>query len=236
MKKAVIALTLIAGLLVVFLVKTRSQAGSQTENLAKELQSLSNKVTEAQTRLVMNQALSNDKLSTLQINLDLRLKELASVSNLLQQARQSIASEQQAGAKAASEAQAANARVGELEDAQADLKRKLEPIPGLEAQIKTLTSNLAVLSAERDALSLELREVRLSEAEGQRKLQDPVFLRLQTARLEDEARLAKQLASAGSGSKLVRKSQLELMPDGTVKLKPPTNIVAKASSGKKPAK
>jgi chromosome segregation ATPase len=230
MKKAVVVLAVVAGLLAVLLWKTRSRAQEEGEQQVKVIQTLSNKVTEVETRMVMNQALGNDKLSTVQTNLELRLRDLARLSNHVAQARKALTAEQEARSTALSEAQASRTRLAEVEAEVADLKARLEPMAAVQAQVGTLNSNLASLRAERDALSQDLARARLSEAQLQLKLQDVASLRIQVAKLEDEARLARELAAAGPDPRLIRQSRLELMPDGSVKLVPPANIPTKPSS------
>jgi hypothetical protein len=234
MKNAVIILGLLCALLVLFAYKKSHGANELLEQAATSVNTLSNKLTEVQTRMVLTQAVTSDTLTNLQGQLTGRLQELASLSNRLDQlgkAKQALQKELEANYL---ELQTKRARLAELQGLPEQAQSQALAVASLEQSLATGKVALASARAEKDVLEQELYKLRVQKAELELKLLQPSYLRLRAAKLEDEAALARKLAKSKSKNSPDRRAHLELQPDGTVQPLPPTNRIV--LQDEKPAK
>ncbi|MBI5387729.1 MAG: hypothetical protein HZA90_23965 [Verrucomicrobia bacterium] len=218
MKNAVILLSILCALFAGAWFMRNSQANQQEAASLAALQTLSNKVAEVQTRLVMNQAKASDAQGLLQTNLTQRLAELAGLSNHLARTAASLAATQKELQAAHSEAATRAVRVTELEGQNDALARQVASLAPLEKQLADVRQQVAAVASERVAALQECGRLQVEKAEVLRKLEDPAFLRRQSAQVEQETKLATALAKQKPSASASRLARLELQPDGTVRL------------------
>ncbi len=216
-KITAIILAVLVAVLGFALFKANTGAGHQAESDAATITSLSNQVTELRTKL----ALEHSNLDLAQSNhfalLHRRTAELNTTSNRLVQTALLLdrAREETRIAQAAIPSQAV--AVATLEAQRDELQRQAAQIPGLQQEIAELKEQVQQGQFARAALDETLGLARASQAELERKLEDPAFLRLQ-ARRADEAAALRQRTAAGESIRVTdRRVRLELQPDGTVR-------------------
>ena len=119
------------------------------------------------------------------------------------------------------------ARIAVLEGERDELVRRLAAIPGLEKQVADLKAKVSGVTTDRDFLFSEVRRLELEKADLDRKLDDANFLRVQLAKVEEDAELKRRLIKAGTSASVSSKARLELQADGTVRPLLPVDTQAK---------
>jgi chromosome segregation ATPase len=223
MRNALIVVSLLCVILVVSVFRVRSNAASQLESAQKVIDGFSNKVTEAQTRLVMGQALTLDATNKLRAQIEQEMKRGAALSNQLHQARQAATTLRQELDAHTLSLGRNNARVEELESSLQDVKARLEEALRVAGQVEQTRKEAQLTAAERDQALHDTQNISLAKAEIERLLQNPAFLRAQLERLEQQARWAKQAARRNLSQLQDPRAPLQLQPDGSVRVLASTN-------------
>jgi uncharacterized protein involved in exopolysaccharide biosynthesis len=217
MKNAVIILGIFCAMLLTSQYLNRGKARRLTEESAKETLTLSNKLAEVQTRLVMNQALAADAQTNLQSQLEKRAREITAFSNRYTAASQTIASTRKEAQTTRAELEAKSARLAEVEWERDELKHRIDQLKFLEQSQAELRSNLAAATAQRDVAIQEAQRWQLAKSDLDNKFNDTNALRFQLKKLEDQAKLNRRVAQGMPLSQYNRLTTLILEPDGSVK-------------------
>jgi len=220
MKPPVIILALVCAALAVALFLGKRGAGTALAEAATNQVSLSNEVSKLRGKLVETQSRAIGTQTNLQASLDRRTAELVNASNRVAQVKAMLAATQEEFARAQSELGARAERIGALENQRDELSRKLEAVPALETQLADVKRQILYATGDRDTLLKESQRLQLENAGLQRKMRDLEFLRLQTAKVEQEIEAAKRLAHARPGSSPDLRRPIVLEDDGTVRLGP----------------
>ena len=223
MKALVIVLSLVCAGLAYGLFQRNSSAGRQATAAETLLTTLSNKVSELETKVVMTQAEAAHAQSNLQSVVTLRTSELANTSNRLVQLNLLYRAAQTEGRTAQSDAQSLSGKLAVLEAERDGLQRNLTAVAAVEKKLADTRDKLAATAAERNAFRQDVGRLELEKAELLRKLEDVNFLRLQLTRAEEDAAALRRLAKAGPGAPVSSKTRLELLDDGTVRPALPAN-------------
>lgn len=217
MKTVVIILSVVCAGLAYGLYKRGAGADTEAAAAIKLQESLTNQIRQLETKLAMEHATSSQSISNAQSLLSRRDASLTYTSNRLVQANL-LAGAAQAELRAMQPEQASKAaRIAVLEGERDELARRLASIPALEKQVSDGKAKLAGVTRDRDFLFSEVRRLELEKAEQDRKLDDAGFLRVQLARLEEDAALKRRLIKAGTSASVSSKARLELQADGTVR-------------------
>jgi len=225
MKAFVIILCVVCAALAYGLFQRNSSAGRQATEAETLLTTLSNKVSELETKAVMVQAEAAHAQSNLQSLVTLRTSELANTSNRLVQLNLLYRAAQTDGRTAQSDAQALAGKLAVLEAERDGLQRNLTAVAAVEKKLADARDRLAATTAERNAFRQDVGRLEVEKAELLRKLEDISFLRLQLTRAEEDAAVMRRAAKAGPGAPVSSKARLELLEDGTVRPALPANGV-----------
>ncbi len=217
MKTVVIILSIVCLGLAVGYYQSTGTAKREAETSAGKWQSLSNQVAEMRTKLAMEQGTSGTARSNLQSALDRRTIELLVTSNRLAQTALQLGAVQQDLRAAQTDLQTKAGAVATLEAQREELHRRLEAIPVLQKEVNDAREMLTRIRGERDELGQSLGRARVEKADLERTLDDPMLLRLQIKKAEDNTALRKQLAADGRVHPSDKRARLELQPDGTVR-------------------
>ena len=217
MKAFVIILSVACAGLAYGLFQRNSSADHQATEVETRLTTLSNKVTELETKVVMTQADAAHAQSNLQSLVTLRTSELANTSNRLVQLNLLYRAAQADGRTAQSDAQSLSGKLAVLEAERDGLQRNLTAVAAVEKKLADARDKLAATTAERNAFRQDVGRLEVEKAELLRKLEDISFLRLQLTRAEEDAAVLRRAAKAGPGTPVSSKARLELLDDGTVR-------------------
>jgi len=225
MKAFVIILCVVCAGLAYGLFQRNSSADRQATDAETRLTTLSNKVSELETKVVMTQAEAAHATSNWQSLVTLRTSELANTSNRLVQLNLLYRVAQTEGCTAQTGSQSFAARLAVLEAERDGLQRNLIAVAAVEKKLTDARDKLAATTAERNAFRQDVGRLEVEKAELLRKLEDISFLRLQLTRAEDDAAVLRRSARAGPGAPVSSKARLELLDDGTVRPALPANGV-----------
>lgn len=199
------------------LFKRGSSASAQAEADAKTIASLSNRVSEIETRLVLEKSNIEVARTNHQAAFDRRTAELLVTSNRLVQTRQLLDRADTELTAVRHDVSARATAIGALESQREELQRTAAVIPRLEREAIELRKQLARTQIDRAALQETLGRARAEKADLERKLEDPLFLKLQERRVLEAAEM-RQRAAAGQRIDISDpRVRLELQPDGTVR-------------------
>ena len=213
---AAILAVLVAGLAFA-LYKRNSSAGVQSETDAKVIGSLSNQVTELRTKLALEHSNLQLTISNHQAQLSRRSAEVAATSNRLVKVGLSLDQSREETHAAQAEISAKAAALATLEAQRDEGQRQVEVMRALQLESAELKERLRQSQFAHAALQETLGRVRLDQADLERKLEDPAFLRLQVRRVEDAAELRRRTAANQRIRSTDPRVQLHLQPDGTVR-------------------
>lgn len=193
------------------------KAKEEQAQAEKRISALSNNLVRTETQLT-DQIQVN---TTLETNLDLRVKELVTTSNRLSDVISNLAQTQadaQAAAKAAQDEIARrDSKISELEGRNDDLTRKMTDlntsIVELEKQIAETERKLSASEGDREFLLAELKRMQTEKADLEKQFNDLALLRDQIRKLRDELSIAKRLET-------IRRGLYGAEPKGADKLQP----------------
>jgi chromosome segregation ATPase len=175
------------------------QAEKELVAAQSQLQTLSNEVAEARTKIEEESKLA----AYLQSNLTQRATELTVASNSVSQTAEALSSAQTELKSAQSELQKQTARVTELEGQKDEMQSKLNELAGsiktLNTQIAETKRKLSAAEGDRDSLTKELARLQSDKAELLRQFNDLAALRAQVALLREEAAVNQRLAWMAQG-------------------------------------
>jgi chromosome segregation ATPase len=217
MKALLIVLSLVCVGLGYGFVQRNRNASREAAAAEARFNAFSNQVSELSTKLTMNQAEAAHTQSNLQHLATLRLGELASTSNRLVQLNLLYRAAQSETRAAQSEVQAFAAKLAVLEAERDVLRRNAGSTAVLEKKLAEAREKLAALTSERNSCQQEIGRLEVERVDLLRKLDDAAFLRLQLARVEEDAAVQRRMARAGSAGTVDPKARLELLADGTVR-------------------
>ncbi|HOW65142.1 MAG TPA: hypothetical protein P5186_06705 [Candidatus Paceibacterota bacterium] len=223
MKNALIILSIFCTMLLASSYLHRGKARQQAEESAREIVTLSNKVVELETRLVMNQALAVDAQTNLQVRIEKCTKETAAFSNRLAQVSKLFHAAQKESQAVHAELESKALRLNEVEGELDNSSRRLEHLRLLETNLIELKASLLSVTAQRDHALQESRSVQVEKNEIEHQFNDLNALRLQTKKLEEQARLNRRVARGISADQYNRQAPLTLESNGTVKPLPPVS-------------
>jgi chromosome segregation ATPase len=226
MKTPVVILSVICVALAAALFLRNRSANSAQAAATKTQQSLSDEIAQFRVKLIQAQVQGIQIRTNLQAALDRRTAELINASNRVVQLKAIWATTQEEVAQAQRDLAAQSERITAVETQRDGLNRKLDIVPGLEKQLAETKGNLGFLLSDREALEKERQRLQLQNAELQRQLGDPDFLRAQTARVEEEIQARRRLASAKPGGSPDLRRPLVLQGDGSVRLAAPSDAPA----------
>lgn len=197
--------------------KRNTSAATQSEADARTIGSLSNQVTELRTKLALEHSNLEVARSNQQAHLGRRTAELITASNRLVQTSLLLAHAREETQAAQAQLPAKAAAFATLEAQQDELQRQAALIPGLQRGITVMKDQLQQSQFAQAALEESLGRARASQADLERKFEDPAFLRLQ-ARRADEAAEMRQRTAAGQRVRVSDpRVRLDLQPDGTIR-------------------
>jgi chromosome segregation ATPase len=223
MKALVIILSLVCAGMAYGLFQRNSSAGKRATETETLLTTLSNKVSELETKVIMTQAEAAHAQSNLQSLVTLRTSELANTSNRLVQLNLLYRAAQTDGRTAQSDAQSLAGKLAVLEAERDALQRNLTAVAAVEKKLADAQDKLSATTAERNSFRQDIGRLELEKAELLRKLEDVNFLRLQLTRAEEDAAELRRLAKAGPAAPVSSRTRLELLDDGTVRPALPAN-------------
>ena len=212
-----VLVVLVAGSLFL-LYRARSEAATQAENDAKTLVTLTNQLSEAKTRLALEQGTLIQVQSNLQATLQHRMAELTYFSNRFVQTGLLLSNAQQEKAALQGELPAKAVAISTLEAVRDELIRQTEALPQLEHEIADQKLKLDQARLAQASQQELLAKARHEAAELERKLMDSAFVRLQARRLDEAAELRQQEAAGRKVRATDPRSRLELQPDGSVQV------------------
>jgi len=230
MRNALIVVSALTVLLLLGFIKVRRNAASELEAARKEIVLFSNKVTEAQTRLVLGQALTVEATNKMKAHLDQVVQRGLALSNQLHQAHTH-------GERLRQELEAARASLSSnllyLETLEAQLHQTetdLEQARSAAAATDKLLRAKSVAESERDKAMKEIERLRLAAAETESLLRNPAFLRARLEQVQREARAAQQAPRDNMKRYGKEQAPLKLNEDGTVLVMSVTNSAFKAAT------
>lgn len=198
------------------LFKRNSSANAQADNYAATNSMLASNITELRTKLMLEHGNAGVVQTNHQAMLDRANAQVGVFSNRLVQSALLLSNAQHQVQTAQIDLQAKAAAVASLEAERNDLQLRLEPIPSLAKEIADMKQRQAQAMFERDRNAEALGRVSLEKADLERKLEDPLFLRVQERRVLEAAEL-RQRAAAGQRINISDpRMQLKLQPDGSV--------------------
>lgn len=231
MKKAAVALVVLAALLAFALYRTRQSAAQVVTRGQADVRALTNRVAELEMKLNHQERLaaaSSSQLTNCTDALNQRAAELAGLRTAISRAESGIRqarSELETAARARqqfdSEIASLKSRIAELESALAEA----------EVKVRFGTEQLQVLSTERNEVMLQLAQMRHEYDRLRARLSDPSLLQAELGALRRNTSATnraealwppKQQVSFPRSSFLPTKSPspLELLPDGSVQAAP----------------
>ena len=212
----IILLVVIAGLGFA-LYKRGGGAGAQADKDAITIATLKSNVTQLGERLTNELDSAAVARTNAQAAFDRRTAELITTSNRLVQTRLLLEQSQQETRAARSEVAARVAAVTTLEAQRDDLQRQAATVPVLQREATESKERLNQVYLAQAGLYDTLGRVRFDLAELERKLQDPLFLRIQERRVIEEAEMRQKAAAKERINTSDRRLLLELQPDGSVR-------------------
>lgn len=199
------------------LYKRNASAGEQAETDAKAMLSLSNQLSEARSKLAAEQGGFTLSQNNQVAALTRRTAEFFNVSNLLVQARQRWEDKQQEANAAHAEVSSKAAAIALLDAQQDELQRRVAAIPGLQSELAEVKEKLNRMYSAQASIYDQLGRARLEASDLERKLADPLFLRLQERRLLETAEVRQKAAAKERIDTSDPRVSLELQPDGSVR-------------------
>jgi chromosome segregation ATPase len=193
-----------------------SQAKAQNQKAVTEIASLSNQVTELSTRLVLEGVKATDAQSLASSNLALCVRQLAALSNTQTHAKAQLASTQDALQKSQADTAARQAQLDALQPQLAAAQANVELLNAEVLQLAPSRKSLVAAQQKISELTAELGVLRVQFAELSKQVEDPGFLRLQSEKARDLAKLRKRQAEAKPDAPPDKRAPLVLLPDGTV--------------------
>jgi hypothetical protein len=199
------------------LFKRNGSATAQGEKDALTISNLTASINELKTKVVLEQGNAGVSQSNHLAVLDRRTAELVMTSNRLVQTALLLSNAQHQAQSAQMDLQTKAAAHAALEAERDDLLLRLEPIPSLFKEISDLKQRQTQAMFERDQNAEALGRARLEKADLERKLEDPLFLRLQERRVLESAEMRQRAAAGQRIDASDPRVRLELQPDGTVR-------------------
>lgn len=203
-----------------FFYKSKEATAQQTDADAKTIATLSNQVSEVRTRLAMETGMNGISQSNIQYTLSRRASELLFTSNRLVQTALLLSNAQHETHIAQAQLPASATTIARLEAHRDQLLRDLEVIPGLQREIADLKRKSQDAQFAQASLQETLSRLRTENANLERQLGDPAFLRLQASRAEDAAQVRQRTTSKQAVRATDTRVRLELQPDGSVRPAP----------------
>lgn len=200
--------------------KSKESAAQQADTDAKTIATLSNQVSEVRTRLAMETGMNGISQSNIQFTLSRRAGELLFTSNRLVQTSLLLSNAQHEVHVAQAQLPVNAATIARLEAHRDQLLRELEVIPVLQREIADLKRKSQDEQFAQAALQETVSRLRTENANLERQLDDPAFLRLQASRAEDAAQVRQRTANKQAVRATDARVRLELQPDGSVRPAP----------------
>jgi chromosome segregation ATPase len=194
------------------------RAEQQLQKAAAENASLSNQVTELSTRLVLEGVKGAAAVSAAESNLTVCVRQATAVSNHLAQAKGQLASAQASVQNLQTNLAAHRAQVESLQAQLAAAQANVQVLNGEVLQLAESRKGLVAAQQKVGEVTGELGGLRVQLAELSSQIEDPEFLRLQSDKARDLAKLRKRQAAAKPGAPVDKRAPLVLLPDGTVQL------------------
>ncbi len=219
MKKAVIALGILCVALIGLMWRNHQAATGQLDQAAKEIGTLSNQLSTAEMKLNHQERLNGSLGSQLTNNVEALAKSasnLAAAQKNLTQSQAEIRTARQQAQATQSELESAKtgatALSGQIEELNRDLRAK-------GAEVVRALAQRADAENERQQALQELAQARGEIDRLNNQLRNPALLRAQLDALEK--RLAAAKHPQYDTSDIDMRLNLELQPDGTVRIPPP---------------
>ena len=220
MKTPVVLLAIVCAVLGAALYLKNSRAQKDADASAARLQTLSNQVAEVRTRLVLEQSNATVTQSNHQSALDRRAVELAAATNRLAQGQAQLAAAQAEIQRLHHELQSRTAELANLQAQRDELKQQVDRLSPLPDELGKAQERLVATEMKLNVLVTEWGALRVEHADLLHKLDDPKFLEIQLAKAREQAEWVRKMAKAKTATPKGMKSQLELLPDGTVRPAP----------------
>jgi hypothetical protein len=223
MKTLVIILGAVVLILCGVLFLNNHKADQQYHAAVTNITALSNQVTELSTRMVLEGVKAAAAQGGAESNLTHCVRQFVAASNSLALVTRQLAAAETARQAAQAERATCHAQ---LETLQAQLAAAQANVQALNAEVLQLAeSRKALVAAQQKASALTealgLLRVQYAELSGQ--IEDPEFLRLQSEKAKDLAKLRKRQAAAKPNAPADPHAPLLLLPDGSVRLASQTN-------------
>ncbi len=210
------AVVLLCGLLYI----NHSRADRRYEVAHTHNVALSNQVTELSTRLVLETVKANAASSNAATRLGFLERRLLEVTNSLDRLQSRLSTAEHERSRIQGALAVRDQEIQSLRDQLVAAQANVEAL-NLEA-LRTAALHRLLIDAESRASALmrELGRMRIENAERARQIEDLDFLRLQTEKARDLAKAREAASKPGAAPD--PRAPLALMPDGTVRVAPPS--------------
>jgi len=217
MKPLVIILGLICAALAFAYYKSHTGATEELEQATQGFATQSNKVMELTTRLNLTNGTNEIARTNLMHVLDRRTLEVLNLSNRLVQTRLLLKQTQADAQEAQAAFQAKASQIGTAEAQRDELSRQLEMLAPVQKQLADANRKLSEVLTDRELWAQEAQRLQVEKGEMQAKLENPSFLRVQLAKVQDEAEMKRRYSQGRIPDAHDRRVQLQLQEDESVR-------------------
>ncbi|MBN2506404.1 MAG: hypothetical protein JXQ71_06890 [Verrucomicrobia bacterium] len=223
MKTLVIVLAAAVLILCGVLLMNNRAAEKQHAKAVADIATLSNKVTEVTTRLVLEGVKASEAQNAAQSNLTHCLRQTATATQTLAQIKTQLASTQSRLQNAQTELAARHAQIESLQARLAAAQASVQTLDTKARQLADSHQRLVATQQKLSGLNEAFGNLRLQHATLSAQILDPDFLRHQTEKVRELARLRQRQAGAKPGTPPDPRAPLVLQPDGSVRVASQTN-------------